>query len=133
MSNPAYKLIGTFYTKKDGSIKGSATVLGGRWQIEKVDGTSFMRSNIFLDVGKLVYAPKSDGERDSSQQYVRDIISKWQDKLDSLNHEAYKAISGSYKMELSFAQVRFAEYSRIYANYFRSNAVKFIFDDDWEN
>jgi hypothetical protein len=129
MSEEGYELRGTFYTKKEGSINGIARVVGKRWHITKNNGETLTKTVIFLDRQKKVPAPKSDNDRDDGKDFVRSLITKYEAELESCGNSGYKEVAPSYAMEIRIASSYVHEYKKIYANYFRSNAVKFILDD----
>lgn len=131
MSDDNYKIEGTFYAKrKRGVIKGTATPLGRGWRVEESMGDQYTKKDIFLDRQKQIPAPKNEYDKDNFKDHVKILIAKYEKQLEKYDsNEDYKNISGSYDMGYKMAKSYLSEYRKIYADHFRSNAIKFILDD----
>ena len=134
MSDISYTVKGIFYSKRDGLITGEATYTSKNWIIKRDNSqVTFSRSTIYLDRNKLVPAPTSELDKENFRDLVKQFIDKYEAQLAKYtDRQDLKDVSPSYDMGHMMAKGYLVEYKRIYVSYFRSNAVKFMFDD-WVN
>lgn len=126
---------GIFYTNSKSVFVGKAYLVGNMWSIELKTGDTYSFYTIYLDSSKKVEAPKNDFEKEKFREKVFSFISKYESEVESYeNSGTFKNVSPSFNMGYKLAKMYLFEYKQIYINHFRSNSVKFMFDDlddDW--
>jgi hypothetical protein len=130
-------ILGIFYTNSKAVYVGKAYLINNMWSIELRDGSFLSFYTIYLDSSKKIEAPKNDFEKEKFREKVFSFINKYEIEVESYDNSGdFKSVSPSYSMGYKLAKMYLFEYKQIYINHFRSNSVKFMFDDldsDWNN
>ena len=122
-----YRVItGVFYTDRDGPVEGEALSIGNRWHITTKKGKLFTRSDVFLDRGKHIYAPRNPDYLEWGRQQALDLIYKYEGEVANLEDDREALKISSYRIKINMAKIALKEYNYIFDRYFISNALKYM-------
>ena len=123
---PYKTIVGVFYTDRDGPIEGQADSAGYKWTIVTSNGKKITRTDIYLDRGKRILAPKNPDTQSRGCEQVLKLIEKYEGEAKKLMDDPEALKISSYRLKLNMANIAVKEYTFLYMEYFVSNSAKYI-------